>query len=1040
MRLVNHHYNMKWVNVSFLVGALLLLGTWGWAVYDDYEKPYKEYQRQFYDVYAQQLKLEQSDLWTSDKQQQFQQKKQELRQLKQQLDARGGEVDQLKREIGRLETIRLSQVDRKVKAIGAEITPVEYRYQREKARAEENEDYDIPQQLERRYQALSRQYKEAQQQLARLQEKIENKKQQLQEKRNQINEIESDIQSLTQERQILEDSIQRVSDRPINQVLDAPILNFINPRVKIEQFQVSGMYQDYNFNLSPRRDYCMSCHMGIDKESFALNDQGDFENENTAQAFQSVFPNEQHREQMKRVFKAHPRLDLIGLNTSKFPFSKYGCSGCHLGDGRALEFGRAAHTPDNQEERERWKRLYDWKPREFWESPMLKSQYYEASLRQFYPRGEFVNIPDAPKLNEGRQVWRKYGCANCHLIEGMEDQRKIGFSLEHVAKKLDKDWVRRWVERPTDFDPMTKMPQVFHRSNLDSKEDRERSTVVIDAMTEYIFEQSRPLDLPPAPSVAGNIEQGKQLVEEVGCFGCHSMQREGYTANQSAPDLSSIGEKIDSRRWLYNWLKNPASIWDQTHMPSMKLTQEEANDITEYLLSLEKEGNWSPDQFPNELKKDRPLEDIVDQRLKDLTMAFLERTRGPAEAERLYESIRAGEGPVNAEATGNQAVKLYLGEQAVDFWGCSSCHMIPGHQGPNRIGPELTEESNKNLHKFGFNLVHIPHTRQDFIYQKLDQPGIYDRGMAKDYLEKLKMPRINLTDQEKTNLTAHIMSQKDGNLIDQSHMISTPPSQKFVAEGRKLVAEFNCQGCHTLDEESSIGEYLRKLYEKKQSEGEDLQLGGNEDPNIRSLVQAHVPPTLTNVGKRLTEQWMFKFLKNPVGPGGRDQIRTWQHLRMPNFQFTDDEASKIARGFVYEGWQGLPERISNESRTTTLEKRRVGQGIYQQVCANCHIAGGNQEWKAPQMTPNLNYISQKFHYEGFLDWIEHPTENYVPEGTDIYRHQGMIPFPDLPVNQNTVGFEPEGNYDTKEKKMEAVRDYLFYQQLNLSLNSSSKEE
>lgn len=1038
MRLVDHHYNMKWVNITFFVGALLLLGTWVWAIYDDYAKPYKDYQRSFYDVYTEQLRNEKDDALSDDKREELQSLRQELQQTRQQLEARGGEIDQLQKEVERLRNVKIPAQDKAAKQVNAKITPVQYEFEQAKARAQTEEDYSVPTDLKQRFNQLQSRYQKEQRELNRLREELENKELEIEQKKQRVNELESEIRELNQQVTVIEDTIERFSDRPINQILDLPLINFISPRVKIQQFQVSGMYQDYNFNLVNRRDYCMSCHMGINKPAFKLDEDGEFQNENTADAFESVYPNPKKRDRMKRVFKAHPRFDLIGPSSAKFPFSQYGCTGCHLGDGRALSFNRAAHTPDNKKERKRWKKLYDWHPRHYWEQPMLKSQHYEASLRKFYPRGKFVDIPDAPKLNEGRRLWRQYGCANCHLVEGMEDQRKIGFSLEHVGSKLSKDWVRRWVEKPTDFDPTTSMPQVFHKVNMNSRADRERSTVVIDAITEYIFNQSRDLDLEPAPAVRGDVQEGKQLVEQVGCYGCHSMKREGIMANSTAPDLSNVGSKIKSRRWLFNWLKDPASIWPGTHMPSMKLSDEEANDITEYLLSLEKGDYWSPEQFPNEVPGDPEVDNLVDQRLESLTMMFLERTRGPRAAQQRYEAIKNGEAPGNA--TGQRAVKLYLGKQAVDYWGCSSCHMIPGHEGPNRIGPELTEEANKSLHKFAFNYVKIPHTRQDYIRNQLKHPGIYDKGLVKNYLGKRRMPRPNLTKEERTRITTHVMSQTSDRYVEDSFRKMPGPAQDFVVEGMKLVEEYNCQGCHTLDKESPITDYLRQYYQQRKENGDEIQLGNNDNAPVSSLVQAHVPPTLTNVGRRLDQEWMFEFLKNPDGPGGRDQIRTWQHLRMPNFQFTDDEASAISKGFVYEGWGRQPDLISSEGRSTTPEKRRVGEALYNRVCANCHIASGSQEFKTPQMTPNLSYISQKFHYEGFKDWIEKPTEQFVPEGTDVYRHQGMVPYPKMPVNESTVGFEPEGDYSTKEQQLEAIRDYLFYQQFNLSFNQPDEEE
>ncbi|MFB6226752.1 MAG: hypothetical protein ABEH89_00310 [bacterium] len=445
MRLVNHHYDMNKINIAFMLGGLLLLGTWIWAIYDDYNKPYKDYQRAYFDVYAQQLKLEKKDAWTQDKKDELEDVQQELRQAKQNLEARRGEVDELKKKIEKLQSVDYQQADVRVKSINAKFKPIEYKYQNKLVKAENNPDYEIPESLKRKYKKLKKKYEKAVKRREKLGERIDNLTQELSQKRSRIDELKSKRRSITKEVEILRNNIQRVDDNPLNQFLDAPIVNFIQPRIDIRQYQVSGMYMDYNFDRVPRRDYCKSCHMGIDNPAFKLNDDGKFKNENTRQAFKQVFPDEKERKRYKRIFQAHPRFDLIGPSNSKYPFSEVGCTGCHLGDGRALSFNRAAHTPDNKKEKKRWKKQYHWHMRHYWEEPMLKSQFYEAGFKQFYPYGTKVNIPDASKLNEGRDLFRKYGCNNCHAVEGMNYQRKVGFSLEHIAAKLEKDWVRRWV-------------------------------------------------------------------------------------------------------------------------------------------------------------------------------------------------------------------------------------------------------------------------------------------------------------------------------------------------------------------------------------------------------------------------------------------------------------------------------------------------------------------------------------------------------------------------------------------------------------------
>jgi cytochrome c2/predicted nucleic acid-binding Zn-ribbon protein len=1013
---------MSKMNIAFLLGGLLLMATWAWAIYDDYSKPYKEYQRRFYEVYAQQLRLEKKAQWSASKERELQQKRRTLNQLQQKIEARGGEVDQLEEKLKRLRVVRYQKLDGRVKTINSKLTPVGYDYSQAVARAEANPDYDVPESLKERFKELKQKYDKAVRARERLRGRISRLEQKIKDKKSRITEIESEIRNLTQKISVIESTLNRVEDSPLNLLLDAPFMNFIKPRIDIRQYQVSGIYLDYNFDLVPRRDFCKSCHMGIDNPVFQLDENGDFQNENTRQAFQSVFPSDKKRERMKEVFKAHPRFELFGESNSKYRFSEYGCTGCHMGDGRALTFTNAAHTPDNKKERKEWKRIYDWHPRHYWGEKMLKGQFYEAGFKQFYPYGSKVDIPNASKLNEGRDLWRKYGCNNCHAVEGMNYQRKVGFSLDHIGSKLEKDWVRRWVEMPTDFDPTARMPRVFHRSNISSAYHRELSTVVIESISTYLFEQSRPIDLQDPPAVPGDPERGEHLTKTVGCYGCHSMVEEGIKANTQAPDLSNVGTKLN-RRWLYNWLRNPREVWSETHMPDMKLTQSEANDITAYLMDQTAE-DWNAENFPTEIKGDTSLETLVDNNLNDIAKKFLGLTRGPAEVRRELNKIKSG---ANTEVARERQLKMFVGERAVNYFGCASCHSIPGHEGKNRIGAELTGWANKSSHKLAFNFVEIPHTRQDFAMLKLKQPGIYDRGLTKSYLGKLRMPNFDLSREEREKIVTHLMSLKADKMVDPSKQFDISAPERLAYEGNKLIDAYNCQGCHTMDEESPMTDYLMNYYENQLEQGESYQLGNNTNPSARTLAQAHVPPTLTNVGRRLSQDWLFDFLKEPDGPNGRDRIRTWQHVRMPNFQFPDEEASTISEGLAYAGWNKMPPKISPEGRQTTPEKRRVGRAIFNKVCSNCHIVGGNETFKAPQMTPNLGYLENKFHYEGFIDWIEKPSEMFVPESANLYRHQGMIPYTKVPARESFLGFEPEGDFSTKEKQMEALRDYIFHQ-------------
>ena len=47
-------------------------------------------------------------------------------------------------------------------------------------------------------------------------------------------------------------------------------------------------------------------------------------------------------------------------------------------------------------------------------------------------------------------------------------------------------------------------------------------------------------------------------------------------------NLIGMGSKSDAK-WIYNWIKHPEKYWPDTKMPNLRLTHEEAKDITAYL-------------------------------------------------------------------------------------------------------------------------------------------------------------------------------------------------------------------------------------------------------------------------------------------------------------------------------------------------------------------------------------------------------------------------------------------------------------------------
>ena len=120
----------------------------------------------------------------------------------------------------------------------------------------------------------------------------------------------------------------------------------------------------------------------------------------------------------------------------------------------------------------------------------------------------------------------------------------------------------------------------------------QRNDTEIFTMVEHLFDN----DIKPMKNknkYMGDEINGEKLFNAVGCAGCHIIAPEksdlpdinsSYTLlSQQGPNLINLGSKTTSE-WVYKWIKDPTSYWPDTKMPDLRLTDQEAKDITAYLM------------------------------------------------------------------------------------------------------------------------------------------------------------------------------------------------------------------------------------------------------------------------------------------------------------------------------------------------------------------------------------------------------------------------------------------------------------------------
>lgn len=94
------------------------------------------------------------------------------------------------------------------------------------------------------------------------------------------------------------------------------------------------------------------------------------------------------------------------------------------------------------------------------------------------------------------------------------------------------------------------------------------------------------------------IGRGKQLVLASGCLGCHQYRGRG---GLTGPDITYVGDKtphdFDFKHlkgektvsaWLHEHFKKPDAVSPGTQMPDFNLSDQQANDLTTYMLSLKR--------------------------------------------------------------------------------------------------------------------------------------------------------------------------------------------------------------------------------------------------------------------------------------------------------------------------------------------------------------------------------------------------------------------------------------------------------------------
>lgn len=736
-------------------------------------------------------------------------------------------------------------------------------------------------------------------------------------------------------------------------------------------------------------DRCQSCHVGTDPKfvptalTVSDADLGIAENSHAP-------------------FASHPNPTLLSIH----PTDRFGCSPCHGGNGRATSSPVKGHGRHK-----------------YWLWPLFYRENVEAGCQTCHSQDAYTL--QASVLNRGKELYRQKGCIGCHRFEGfdnqgeallaavqnirqlrqqrkdmeleiprivtsadkaadnataqrlyaqadalkvdtslidarveelqrrsanlMREEKRIGPNLKEVRMKLVKEFIPYWLEHTHEFSPTTDMPQFRLGKNE------------IQAISAFIWQSG--FISPVLPQVKpGNPARGKQLFESRGCLACHAVgQGKDRVGADFAANLTRAGEKNNYNylvRWIFNPRlrtrpydpvtkkdlgpedyakhgkpfvfdfdhdlspdgKNRIQVINQTVMPILRLSPDDAADVASYIMTLKKSGA----SFP-------PAPFMDDPKLKE---------------------------------TGRALIKNY---------GCASCHEISTLEDESRVGTELTTEGSKPIERLDFALLTehakrgiLPDGKKSprgswydvkgFFEEKLANPAVFDQNKHKpNPLERLKMPKPNVTTDDITALTTVLVGSTDPQ-VPREYLYRPANSPKDVQEGFWLVTKYNCMGCHQI------------------VPGQKPHI--QELPMYQSENKDKVPPPLMSEGARVDPNWLARFLANPAmstTETNRNGVRTYLEVRMPTFQFTDDEIRKIVRFFESISSQERPYMPPRVTPLTDTE-RSIARALFTSQaapCLKCH-ATGQPAHDATATAPNFLLARDRLRPAWTMRWITDP--------------------------------------------------------------------
>lgn len=453
----------------------------------------------------------------------------------------------------------------------------------------------------------------------------------------------------------------------------------------------------------------------------------------------------------------------------------------------------------------------------------------------------------------GRQTMIDVGCIACHTIDGFEarggfafkraaegqglwpnlartgnrvaEGNNFGPDLDGIGSKVTAAWLYDWVRNPKHFNPSSRMPVL----RLDATEAAD--------VTAYLMSRSKQGFASAAhrPNLSDRrlVEQGKLLVREYGCFGCHAIEGMETESKVSVP-LEDFGKKTEADLF-FGFVSTQELFGVRQHFDSTGLRlgrmYQHINRGEDWfswtVLKMKNPRIFATDQIPQKM----PVFNMTDEEAYALTVLLRSQTKAYIPTSFVY-----NRGPIQPA--------IDDGRFLTHWHNCVGCHRVEGHGGHvlddlRRVmkleGDDILPYGPPNLNTVGQK------TQEGWFYSFVRDPS---SAPVRTWL-KIRMPTYGFTPEEISRLDRYFLAL-EGRTLSFTDYSAHPATDESIAAGRELFARLKCQQCHAV--------------------GATPANGGT------TAVPA---PNLGLAGNRLRPEWIARWISDPqsIVPG----------TKMPNF-------------------------------------------------------------------------------------------------------------------------------------------------------------